>query len=97
MKGNAGYHVTMNFRVMDRTVDTLLLPTFKKTYVVQPPAYSVSDKPLLEMHLELMAKHKCLVDLRKRLQNGDAEVGALLHQDFTVRGSIVMYTNPEPQ
>lgn len=89
------YKVTMRFRVMERKTDVELIPSFVNTFTVHPPVYTAGDEAIIEMHVELQTKLKCMYQLRKRLQLNDPVVLPLAGQDFIVRGELVEYLQHE--
>ena len=87
------YAVKMFFRVMDDLNDEVLIaaPDAPETVLVQPPAWCVDDPVVLDMHLELGAKHKKLCELRKAVANDDPAYAMLKGRRFTVRGHLYAY------
>ncbi len=85
------YRVVMDFRVMDHLTDEVLMH-LRRNCEVQPPPHCCDDVIVLEMHLELLAKLKMLISLRKDVDEKNHAYQPIFDHQFTVRGKLMTYS-----
>jgi len=91
-----GFDVTMKFQAIDIQSGEVLHESDYHHTNIQPPIHSIDDPAELHIHIECLARLRCLYSLRTLIREENNEFSAPLKgKNFTIRTTEISYTRKE--